>query len=112
MIVIYPWMPKELNPNARVHWRVKHNKAMEYKNACYVLTMQGKLPKVVDDRLHLSLEFFKPNRMRRDIDNALASFKYGLDGISKAIGLDDSRFIISMEFSEQIGGYVKVKFNF
>lgn len=112
MIVIYPWMPKELNPNARVHWATKAKYTKLYKNACWSLTKQAKLPKVIEDRVHLEIMFYKPTRGRRDLDNCLASFKSGLDGISLALRIDDSRFLLTIDVADEIGGYVKVKFNY
>lgn len=112
MIVTYPWMPKELNPNARVHWRVKNDKFQQYKMACWALTMKAKLPKCKSDRALLQIQFFKPNRARRDLDNCLAAFKAGLDGIAQAINVDDSRFMFTLDMADEIGGYVKVNFNY
>lgn len=112
MIVTYPWMPKELNPNARVHWATLAKKKKEYKEACWALTKEAKLPIVNGERALLEIKFFKPNKMRRDLDNCLAAFKAGLDGISQAIGLDDSRFLLAIEVADEIGGYVKVNFNY
>jgi crossover junction endodeoxyribonuclease RusA len=112
MIVTYPWMPKELNPNSRVHWATLAKKKKLYKELCFVLTKEAKLPKVIGDRAHLEITFFKPNKIRRDLDNCLASFKAGLDGISQALGLDDSRFLLAIEIADDIGGYVKVNFNY
>jgi crossover junction endodeoxyribonuclease RusA len=43
------------------------------------------------------IAFLPPDNHRRDLDNMIASFKAGLDGLSDAIGIDDSEF--SYEFS-------------
>lgn len=112
MIIIYPWMPKELNPNARVHWATKSKMFKKYKEACWGLTMASHLPRVKGDRIHLEITFYKPNKMRRDLDNCLAAFKAGLDAISLATGVDDSQFLLSIDMADQIGGYVKVNFNY
>jgi len=110
MIVTYPWMFKELSPNARPNRFVLARQKKIYKTACWALTKEAKLPKVQGDRARLEIVFYKPNKMRRDLDNCLASFKAGLDGISDAIGLDDSNFLLSIEMAEEIGGYVRVNF--
>lgn len=112
MIVIYPWMPKELSPNVRVHWAVLAKYKKQYMEACYFLSKEAKLPQVKGDRAHLEITFVKPDKRKRDLDNCLASFKAGLDGISEAIGLDDSRFLLSIDVAEEIGGFVKVNFNY
>ena len=111
MIVLYPWMPKELNPNARVHWATKAAKAKEYKKVCWAITTNHHLKLVNKEKVDLKLTFYKPTKVRRDLDNCLASFKAGLDGISLALGVDDSRFLLTIELAEEIGGYVKVNFN-
>lgn len=110
--VIYPWMPKNLNPNARVHWSILAEQKKRYKEACYWLSKSAKLPKVNGDRAHLEITFVKPDKRKRDLDNCLAAFKAGLDGISQAIGLDDSRFLLAIEVADGIGGFVKVNFNY
>lgn len=110
MIVTYPWMPKELSPNARVHWGKKNDVFQKYKTAVWVLTKEANLPPVKSDRILLEITFFKPNKMRRDLDNCLSAFKAGLDGISLATGIDDSQFLLAIDIADQIGGYVKVNF--
>ena len=105
-------MPKELNPNGRVHWAVKAKYFRKYKEACWALTMAANLPPVKSDRLLLEITFYKPNRMKRDLDNCLAAFKAGLDAISLATGLDDSRFLLAIDMADEIGGYVKVNINY
>ena len=112
MMVIYPWMPKELNPNCREHWTKKAVKFKQYKNTCWTLTMQGYPKKPTEDRVHLAITFYKPTRARRDLDNLLAAFKAGIDGISLALGVDDSNFLLSIDMAEEIGSYVKVEFNY
>lgn len=47
----------------------------------------------IDGRIHLWLDFYPPNRQRRDDDNLMAAFKAGRDGLADALGLDDARFV-------------------
>lgn len=110
MIVTYPWMSKELNPNARVHWAKKNDAFQKYKTAVWALTKEAKLPPVQSNRMLLEICFYKPDRMRRDLDNLLSAFKAGLDGISLATGIDDSNFALAIDIADEIGGYVKVNF--
>lgn len=59
----------------------------------------------------LCLDFYPPDKRRRDVDNLLASLKSALDGICDAWGIDDSRFrmiILRMEAPIK-GGKVVVK---
>lgn len=112
MIVTYPWMPKQLNPNARVHYQVYNKWFQDYKYATCLLTQEAKLPTVCGDKIWLGITFYKPDKRRRDLDNCLSAFKAGLDGISLATGIDDSKFALAIDIADQIGGYVKVNFNY
>lgn len=105
-------MPKELNPNARVHWAKKNDVFQKYKTAVWALTKEANLAPVKGDRVLLNICFYKPNNIRRDRDNMLFAFKAGFDGISLAIGIDDSKFIWTVDVADKIGGYVEVNFNY
>ncbi len=112
MIITYPWMPKELNPNSRVHYQVYNKYFQNYKQAVWALTKEAKLPTILSDRIWLEITFYKPDKRRRDLDNCLSAFKAGLDGISLSTGIDDSKFALAIDIADQIGGYVKVNFNY
>ena len=106
--VTFPWYPKELNPNWSGHWSTKAKQKAIYKDACYWLTKEAKVPSSSYTELHLV--FYKPNRRKMDIDNMLASMKSGIDGMCLAIGIDDNCFTkIVIEVHEDIGGFVKVE---
>lgn len=112
--LILPWPPKELSPNARVHWAKRSKAAKAYRNACFVQAKQlmalggwQDLPATGD--LHLWLDFYPPNRRSRDDDNLTAAFKAGRDGLADALGFDDRRFRSHPYLKEQIGGMVKVR---
>lgn len=106
---MYPWPPKELNPNARVHWAVKSKHAKQMKQMAWAITMQAK-PNITDG-VRLEITFLPPTAQRFDIDNCLARCKSLIDGISLAIGIDDSAFHISISKGEPItGGAVMVRF--
>ncbi len=110
-----PWPPKQLSPNARVHWKMKSAFAKRYRNTCKVICLSEKLtaPKT-EGKLHLWITFFPPDKRKRDDDNMIASFKAGRDGIADALGIDDSLFVthpfVSHEKGEDFvkGGHVKV----
>lgn len=46
-----------------------------------------------EGRLHLWIDFYPPDKRRRDDDGLLASFKPHRDGIADALHIDDSRFV-------------------
>lgn len=119
LTVILPWPPKELSPNARVHWSKRSKAAKAYRNAC-AWTVRGHQLNIAlqtghhieitaDGILHLFLDFYPPDRRHRDDDNMIAAFKSGRDGIADALGIDDKCFVVHPFVSEQIGGMVKVR---
>lgn len=111
--LILPWPPRELHPNARVHWskRAKQTK-IERKAAAYLAMMAGwaseRLP---EGRLHLWIDFYPPDRRKRDDDGLLASMKAARDGIADALGTDDSRFVSHPWIKDEVrkGGEVRIR---
>jgi crossover junction endodeoxyribonuclease RusA len=109
MIIILPWPRKELSPNSSAHYMVKHKAKKAYRQECaWQACEQGVKQDWPDGKISVHLNFVPPNRMRRDHDNLIASMKSGLDGLADAMGVDDSRFLISSDISEDVGGMVKV----
>ena len=109
--LILPWPPKELSPNARIHWAKKAKITKAYRNMARVLTMQAGIVAPAEGRILLVLEFVPPNRRHRDDDGCLASFKAGRDGIADALGIDDKRFVTQFSLSADVvkGGCVLVR---
>ena len=107
--IAYPWPPKELSPNARVHWAKKATIAKKYRRDAYLLTREAGL-RATEGPLLLVLEFVPPDRRRRDDDNLLASCKALRDGIAEALGIDDSRFRTQFSVADEVtpGGEVRV----
>lgn len=97
MRVTLSWPSRTLSPNGRAHhitkWRAK--KAQEHE--AWGATMAAASP---DDRdalaahgaLSVALTFHPKTANRVDADNAVASLKAALDGIARALGVDDSLF--------------------
>ena len=109
MIVKLPWPPTGLSPNARNHW----SKTMRLKKAyrterAWQAVAQGLRP-INADRLHLNITFAPPTRRAFDLDNALARIKAGLDGLADVLKVDDSRWSITIQKSETIGGFVQIE---
>lgn len=60
--------------------------------------------------LHLRITFNPPDRRKRDLDNLLASIKSHLDGVADVIGVDDSKWGLTLVRGEVVkGGAVKVE---
>lgn len=60
------------------------------------------------DKLHVALVFYPPNRRAFDLDNMLARMKSGLDGLCDVLGVDDSKWSLSIARADEIGGMVRV----
>ena len=108
--VTLPWPPKELSPNARLHFMQVARVKKTYRETCRLLALAAGAKSLASaDRLHVELTFYPPDRRPRDQDNMLAAMKSGLDGLSDAIGLDDRKFKTTFQVADQIGGMVKVQ---
>ena len=97
-----PFPPSKLSPNSRVHWRVKHQEAKTYKTMCMLLLLRHR--KELIGRKAFALTFRPPSARRADIDNMLASFKPGLDGLAGVCGVDDSEFELNIKKGKPIKG--------
>lgn len=86
------WPPGVLSPNSRAHWTEKARAAKRYRRDCCIIAQAAGCRALNADRLKVELTFFPPDNRHRDADNLLASLKAGLDGISDATGIDDSRW--------------------
>lgn len=111
--LILPWPPRELHPNARVHWskRAKQTK-IERKAAAYLAMMAGWASEALPEgRLHLWIDFYPPDRRKRDDDGLMASMKAARDGIADAMGIDDSRFVSHPWIKDEVrkGGEVRIR---
>jgi crossover junction endodeoxyribonuclease RusA len=103
----FPWPPSALKPNVKTHWTKKAKFAKEYKEVCFYLTKESKICQ--DTYKSLEMVFYPPNKRGFDLDNMLATMKSGIDGMCLALNIDDNCFKkISVEMSEDIGGYVKI----
>jgi len=106
-----PWPDKTLSPNARPHWAKLSKAKKKAKRDAYYLALEAGLGKIEADSMALRLTFYPPSRRRYDSDNLLASHKAAIDGISEAVGVDDSRFKITFAMAGAIekNGMVKVE---
>lgn len=95
MKVELPWPDKSLSPNARVHYMALARVKKAYSAECFWLT-RSTIRQDPGSRRHLRITFCPPDQRPRDLDNMLASIKYGLDGFSQAVGIDDSEWSISI----------------
>ena len=94
--------PRELSPNARVHWAVKAKAAREYGQTVFYAAVDARNRSYYEtqyemclwknlDHAKVRVWFYVPPKRRRDIDNLVASFKSGLDALVRCgILVDDS----------------------
>lgn len=107
--VTLPWPPKDLSPNARLHWARVAKAKKAYRHACAQQALVQGVRRLTAGKLHLSLTFYPPSRRAFDLDNSLARMKSGLDGLADVLGVDDKHWNLSIARAEQIGGMVKVE---
>lgn len=64
-------------------------------------------------RIALFVDFYRPDRRKRDEDNIMASFKAGIDGIADGLRIDDSKFKYIPFVRDEVisGGKVRVRFS-
>jgi len=84
--------PKQLSPNARVHWSVRHQYASELRvrtKFCALEATKYRHPSL--SKAEVSISFVVPDkRYIKDTDNALASIKAAIDGcVDAGIIVDD-----------------------
>lgn len=109
----FGWPSRELHPNARVHWakRAKAAKAAREVGHWTAHANGWDRLKLPGGRLHLWIDFYPPDKRRRDDDGLLASFKPYRDGIADAMGIDDVRFVSHPYVRDEVrkGGEVVVR---
>ena len=107
--VTFGWPPKELSPNARVHWSKKSKAAKAYRLDCFYLAKEARITARESGPISLHIEFVPPDRRGRDLDNMLASIKSGLDGLAEALKVNDNRFTLTLSVADRIGGMVQIE---
>lgn len=91
-MIVLPWPHKALWPNGRAHWATKAREAAKHKAWAHIAALSAKMT-APDGRVPILLTFHPlPKGPAPDKDNAQASAKAYLDGIAKAMGVDDRLF--------------------
>lgn len=96
--IVLPWpADRNLSPNTkRANFWPYRRAAKAYREACYLAAQAvAKGRRVVDGKLRATLRFIPPTNRNRDHDNLVARMKPGLDGVASALGVNDSRFVLS-----------------
>jgi crossover junction endodeoxyribonuclease RusA len=116
MLIVFPYPDRRLSPNARLHWhKLAQVKAMARQEAKILATVAIplRLKKELaasEDKIPITVRIYPPDNRHRDADNAFASCKAMLDGLSDALGCNDRRFRPTFSFMEPAkGGRVEVE---
>lgn len=111
--LVLPWPSRILHPNWRGHWATKARATKDARHTADVLALDAGWQRLnlPEGRLHLWLDFYAPDKRRRDDDGLLASCKAYRDGIADAIGIDDRRFVSHPYLHDEVvkGGEVRVR---
>ena len=96
VVVVLPWPPAALSPNARGHWAVRYTAGQKAKHNAYWTTREitaRRKPKFRRGaEIPVYIVFQPPDSRRHDSDNVLASCKAYLDGIAESLNVDDLAF--------------------
>lgn len=105
--------PREYSPNWRGHWSERHKAGRAYGLWVFYQCVDWRNRKLAEgnwkpfERAWLSLTFVYATHRRRDVDNLIAMFKPGLDGIVRAnlliddditrLGIDGVKVLVDKE---------------
>lgn len=87
--LMLPWPDKVLNPNQRRHWAVKKDAKIAARGMAYSIAYNIGIKLDPGKYYQVDLMFCPPNSQIRDMDNMVASMKSALDGMCRALGIDD-----------------------
>lgn len=91
-----PWPHKALSPNARGHWAERAAAARKARRNAWGIALAAGVKRTKAEAVRITYTFHPPRAGRFDMDNALARMKPATDGISDALGVDDSRFAFTV----------------
>jgi crossover junction endodeoxyribonuclease RusA len=107
--IMLSWPDKILNPNVKKHWTVKKEAKDVARNAGYYLAKNTGMELDPAKRYRMDMVFFPPDNRARDLDNLLASQKWVIDGMCRALGIDDRMIRPVPDWGQVIyGGKVEV----
>ncbi|MFA5386781.1 MAG: hypothetical protein WC322_00080 [Candidatus Paceibacterota bacterium] len=117
MRIELPWPDPKLMPNRKSgrHWAITQAVKVRRRDMAWALTreaMQREAFAPMDGQLlPIKLTFFPPSYVRRDLDGLLGALKPDVDGMARALGVDDQFFepITLARGSKVKGGAVVVE---
>ena len=84
--------PKELSPNARLHWSKVNRAKKVHQSAVWAAMLSQKIRKMGDDQISFEMTFYPPSGRKFDDDNLVRRMKGARDEIARFIGVDDNIF--------------------
>lgn len=84
-----PWPPKELSPNSRCHYMAKARAAKKYRAICAGEAIAEGWHFLNAETYGVRYTFCPPSKRKHDLDNCIASFKAGQDGLCDILNIDD-----------------------
>jgi crossover junction endodeoxyribonuclease RusA len=79
-----------------------HRAKKQYGELCAWHCMLLKTKTMYDaESIAARITFFPPDRRRRDMDNMLAAIKSGIDSVAAHIGVDDSKWTMTLAVSPE-----------
>ena len=105
------WPPRELHPNARIHFMAKAKITKQYREYARIMARQSGIELPAEGKIDVYITFLPPDKRRRDMDGCLNSVKAALDGIADGLKVNDYRFRLHLDMGEPVkGGCVRVEF--
>jgi crossover junction endodeoxyribonuclease RusA len=100
-----PFPPRQLSPNARLHWRALAKAKKAYKSKCAWSLFGQPAPVFAEqERIPLRITISPPDNRRRDRDNLQHSLKYALDELACHLGVNDYYFEPTYSFGDPVKG--------
>ena len=99
--IILPWPPKELSPNARVHWAKKASAVKSYRKTCWIMALSHSVVRL-ESTIRLKVTFSPPDKRSRDLDNCIASVKAMFDGLADAWKVNDRQFSVEYNMGKPL----------
>lgn len=107
MIILLPFPDMKLSPNRKHgnHWgKTQTAKKSAFDTAYYATKDAMAKQQVARHATTLEISFIEPDKRRRDIDNLLSASKASIDGMCKALNIDDHQFdVIKLKRGYQKG---------
>lgn len=95
MIIELPYPDMALMPNRKngKHWTSTKIRKQTAINSSFYLAKQAAIgTKFLSKPIAITITFVQNDKRHRDLDNLLAAIKPNIDGVARALGIDDKLF--------------------